>query len=59
MQNLNERINSHKSSFINPSKHGRCQILCNFFTSGMCKEPKYHIQMIEKLLGNGKKTRVP
>ena len=40
---LNERINSYKTGFRNPSKHAHCEVLCNHFTFGLRKGAKYYI----------------
>ena len=57
VQKLNERIHSYKTIFRNPSKQGHCQILYNHVTSGMCKEDRYQVQIIQKLVINGRKNR--
>ena len=54
VQKINERIIDHKTGFRSPSQHGFCQILCVYFTTGMCKRVKYQIKITEKLLSNEK-----
>jgi hypothetical protein len=54
MQQLNERFGGHRSGFNHPEKFGSCHILSEHFTSGLCKDAPYSVQILEKLEGNGK-----
>ena len=54
---INERFNLHRSGFRYPANYGYCKRLSNHFSEGLCKNANYHVQIIEKLEGNGRTGR--
>ena len=56
-QKLNERFGWHKTCLNNPQKYSFCKILNSHFTSGLCKNAKYEVQILEKLEGSGRTDR--
>ena len=56
-QKLNERINTHISNLKHSEKNGFCKILSTHFTSGLCKDAGFKVQLLEKLPGDGRTGR--
>lgn len=54
---INERFNLHRSGFRYAANYGYCKRLSNHFSEGFCKNANYHVQIIEKLEGNGRTGR--
>ena len=57
VQKLNERFAGHTIGLNKPDKYGFCKILSNHFNVGCCKNSQYHVQILEKLEGNGRTER--
>lgn len=57
VQKLNERTNTHNSNIKHSAKNGFCKILSGHFTSGLCKDAGFKVQLLEKLPGDGRSNR--
>ena len=53
-QQLNIRFATHKASMSRKLKSNSCKWLAEHFSTGICKNAKYSVQIIEKWQGNGR-----
>ena len=56
-QQLNIRFATHRASMSGKIKSNSCKWLAEHFSTGICKDAKYSVQIIEKWQGNGRTTR--
>ena len=53
-QQLNVRLATHRASMSGKLKSNSCRWLAEHFSTGICKNAKYSVQIIEKWQGNGR-----
>ena len=56
-QQLNIRFGTHRASLSEKIKSDSCKWLAEHFSTGICKNAKYFVQIIEKWPGNGRASR--
>ena len=56
-QQLNIRFATHRASMSGKIKSNSCKWLAEHFSTGICKNAKYSVQIIEKWQGNGRTSR--
>ena len=54
VQSLRDRFSGHRAGMKNPFSDNKCRILSKHFGTGLCKNAKYSINIIEKLSGSGR-----
>ena len=57
VQQLNIRFATHRASTMRKIKSNPCKWLTGHFSTGICKNAKYSVQIIEKWQGNGRTSR--
>ena len=56
-QQLNVRFTIHRASMSGKIKSNSCKWLAGHFSTGICKNAKYSVEIIEKRLGNDRISR--
>ena len=54
VQQLNIRFATHRGSMSGKLQSNSCKWLAEYFSTGICKNTKYSVQIIEKQQGNGR-----
>ena len=54
---LNIRFATHRASMSRKIKSNSCKWLTEHFSTGICENPKYSVQIIEKWQDNGRTSR--
>ena len=56
-QQLNIRFDTYRASMSGKIQSNPCQWLAEYFSTGLCKDAKYAVQIIEKWQGNDRTSR--